>query len=211
MFDFVRDHIQQHIAGLQSALLFSGQDIYEDEHKLHVNNCIVQYEHDLETRHVAEECLAFIPEGVAMKANFETNEILGITVYMITELIEKLKRNRLAMLGVFLVVALGVSALIAYGVTTLTSYGPDNSAGAMAAEPAGLMDVTEIAAPAATPTQTAIPAPAVIVLNVPAGEWTEETCSQAGEQMNAEMASFWTSPQGSGCNVLVNGAWSALP
>jgi hypothetical protein len=134
------------------------------------------------------------------------HEIAGITFYMIRDKISPLLHSKKAAIAVFVFVALGISILIGGAVTYLSTYGQEDSSTA-----ATLHQETSISQPTPTPSPTPAPAQALILPVAPSGQWTDEACKAAGSEINAAMASFFTGPQGSGCNVLVNGSWIALP
>jgi hypothetical protein len=122
--------------------------------------------------------------------------------------ISPLLHNKKSVFVIYMVVALGVSILIGGAVTYLATYGAEPVDAAAANNAAALVDISM------TPSPSPSPVPTTPMLPIaPDGGWTMESCTDAGNQMSASMSSFWTNPQGSGCNVLLpqNTVWITLP
>lgn len=121
-------------------------------------------------------------------------------------LVDRVFRSRKSLLAAYVLIALVVSALIAGAVTYLRTYDGTDPGSAVMSEPIAVdSSATE------APVETAAPTPVIILVSAPGGGWTDESCTSAGAQMQAQMASFWTTPQGSGCNVLIQDQWITLP
>jgi hypothetical protein len=122
--------------------------------------------------------------------------------------ISPILHNKKSVFVIYMVVALGVSILFGGAVTYLATYGAEPVDAAAANNDAALVDISM------TPSPSPSPVPTTPMLPIaPDGGWTMESCMDAGNQMSASMSSFWTNPQGSGCNVLLpqNMVWITLP
>jgi hypothetical protein len=144
------------------------------------------------------------------KTEYTWKETIGIVLLMIQQKLAPLLQSRNARVAAYLIVALGISLIIGGAVMYLMTYGSGDVFAASSSDVA-LMETLPTSTPGATSTPAVAPTPLVVLVSSPNGEWTDEACRAAGEQMQAEMASFWTSPQGVGCNVLIGKTWMTLP
>lgn len=130
---------------------------------------------------------------------------------LLQQLLDKIAlvlENKKAVVALYVFVALGISVIIGGAATYLVTYdGSGNTAAALSSNDIPLPD-SAAATPTITPVIEATTAPIVVA---PAGGWDPDSCRLAGTQMGAETSSFWSNPQGDGCNVLMIDGWITLP